>query len=143
MLDLTIEFKKMGIKRQAPVEISQQNVPVKIQVVKVSFQSNTLKVTLENQTQKNITLPTINLTCYAVTEGGNEVGYNIIWVNNLGYLQTKTYSRKVNISYERIKIVGYINIDEIRNVGLKSKIQETNDYGETVIPVLKTGIIRL
>lgn len=138
-----IEFEKSGLKRQESVYIDQQNVAVDIRVVQVKYQNNMLEVTLENRTKKAVTLPKINLTCYAISASGAETGYNIIWVENLGYGQTKTYSRVATRTFQRVKLIGYMNIDKIRAAGLRSKIQESNDYGETVIPVFKTGIIRL
>jgi len=133
-----VEKIRLGIKPKEKIFLDVENIPVDIIIKKIKLLSdNVLQVTVENRTEKSIILPTINLTFDLYQETIN-VGHRIVWVKNLGYSETKTYtSSSVGYDFDTVQATGYMNIDEMKAVGLKSNIQASNDPGETVIPILR------
>lgn len=124
-----VEYKRLGIKRKKSLPLRDQNIPVSISILDVFKNSNgRLCITVKNNTNWRQTLPTINLTCD---------GNSVIWAEDLGYGQTKTFCSLWSTYQDYIKIIAYINIDEMRSKQLRSSVQKANDPGETVIPVLK------
>jgi len=138
-----------------PVILNKELPQVRIEIKKVSLvrdnvtdtiTSNTLEVTVENKTEKQIVLPTINLNC-CLYKGDTQVGYSCgitIWAEGLGYKETKTFeSAPLDNEFDMVKIIAYMNIDKIKNAGLRSSIQDSNDPGETVIPIYKSEKLRI
>lgn len=124
-----IEAKRIGLKPKRSISLSDQNTPVKISIQDVFIRnSGILCVTVRNETKWNGVLPTINLTCNT---------HKVIWVEELGYGDTETNCSMWSIYQDYVDIVAYINIDEMRNNNLKSSVQESNDIGWVVIPILK------
>jgi len=136
-----------GVKPKPQVKLSEESVPVVIEIKNARLiKNNIIEVTVENKTAKDIILPTINVNCL-LFRGNISVGYSCgitIWADNLGYKETKNYeSAPLSFDFDTVKIIGYINIDAMKTKGLKSSIQDANDPGETVIPVFKSGFLRL
>jgi hypothetical protein len=127
-----------GIKPKEQIELDSENAAVELMIKKIRvLRDNSLEVTVENRTQKRVTLPTMNLTFY-LFQGTKKVGSQIVWLEDLGYGETKVYaSPNIEERFDAIEAIVYMNIDEINTMGLKSRIQPSNDPGETVIPVLR------
>ena len=136
-----------GVKPKPQIKLSEESVPVEIEIKNARLiKNNIIEVTVENKTAKDIVLPAININCL-LFKGSIPVGYSCgitIWIDNLGYKETKSYeSAPLSFDFDTLKITGYINIDAMKTKKLKSSIQTANDPGETVIPVLKSGYLRL
>lgn len=132
---------KLGLEPKERVVLDTRNVHVDVSIKDIRLLSrNVLGVTVENRTKKQVILPTINLSCL-LYKGDAQVGYSCgitIWAKNLGYSETKTYeSAPLSFDFDAVQITGYINIDKMKASGLKSKIQASNDPGETVIPIIR------
>jgi len=133
-----IEKIRLGIKPKEKISLDVENISVNIIIQKINLlPNNILEITIENKTKKPITLPIINLT-FDLYQGTTNVGHQIVWIENLGYMEIKTYkSLSIRHNFDTIQATGYMNIDKMKAMKLKSIIQASNDPGETVIPIFR------
>ncbi len=134
-----VEKVRWGAKQKEVIFLDPGRVTVEVTLLSISLlPGNILEITFKNESDKQVTLPTINLTL-DLYKGSRKIGQQIVWMETLGYLDTKTYkSLPISYDFDSVQGTGLMNVGEMNSRGLRSAIQDSNDPGETVIPVFRT-----
>lgn len=135
-----VDYLFMGNVPRESESLDKNSVPVEIKVTSVKVTPDKeLEITLENNTEIE-KLPTMNISVTLYKDGKEiEVPY-IAWEESMkmGISSYKTFP--IDEKFDSYNIVIFMNIDDMKENKLSSKVQSGNDLGETVVPVLKTEV---
>jgi hypothetical protein len=126
-----------GREPKESIFLDTENIPVEISVDKIELTPKMeLEVTVSNQTKITGTLPMINLT-FDLYKNGKKVGFQIVWLEELGTYKKMYTSPEIHYDFDTVEGVLSMNVDDMKENGLRSNIESGNKRGDQTVKLLQ------